>query len=214
MTALIGFEIDNRRAAFCVAVAEWRDEDAPHFVVRFLDRLPPRTPFPKIAQRWAEILDRLQGKVERPSTFVNITNVGMPVFKLIRQAADGWLEPVQFVHGHQEPEEKDEILTLGKAFVVRRLQVLLETNRLHLPETRDSHILAEELANADIEIPKGESGQPGAFKVGTRDELVMALGLAVSRDTARPRTGEPEPLFLGPANPVTDILNRLRNAHY
>lgn len=214
MTALIGFEIDNLRAAFCVAVPEWRDKEHLHFAIKFLERLPPPTPYPKMAERWEEILEGLQGKDERPRTFVNVTSAGMPVYKLIRKAADGWLERVQFVHGNQEPERKDGILTLGKAFVVKRLQVLLHTDLLHLPKTRDADILAEELYNADLEIPHVEGGQPGAFKVGTRDELVMALGLAVSRDIERPRTGELEPLYLGPADPVTDVLNRLRNADY
>lgn len=212
MTALIGLEIDPPRSAFCVAEPEWRDDGTCHFVIRHLDSLPLRTPFQKVGHRWAEILGKLEGKVERPMTFVNVTSAGMPVFNLIRESAGGWLEPVQFVPGHQEPEKMDDILRFGKAFAVRRLQVLLETNRLHLPETPDSRSLADELARADV--PESEGSEPGVFRVGTRDELVTALGLAVSRDTQRPSEGSPYPPYLGPGNPVDEIYNLLHNAKY
>ena len=70
-------------------------------------------------------------------------------------------------------------LLLGKAFLVGRLQAFLQTARLHLPQDEQARILAEELVNCEVELLSDASSREGAFQVGTRDELVTALGLAL-----------------------------------
>jgi hypothetical protein len=71
---------------------------------------------------------------------------------------------------------------LGKAYLVSRLQALLQCGRLHLPRTREAEVLTEELLDYEIRVDENANDKYGAFKVGVHDDLVTALGLAVQVD--------------------------------
>lgn len=92
---------------------------------------------------------------------------------------------VWFTYGDQRTEtwEGDHLrVSLGKSHMVSRLQVLLGTGRLHLPRTREAAALTEELLDYEIRVDENANDKYGAFKVGTHDDLVTALGLAVQVD--------------------------------
>lgn len=76
-------------------------------------------------------------------------------------------------------------MKLGKAFVVTRLQTLLLTNRIHLPESDEARILAEELLEYEVKVAEDANDRYGAFKVGSQDDLVTALGLALQDEGPR-----------------------------
>jgi hypothetical protein len=69
-----------------------------------------------------------------------------------------------------------------------RLQVLLGSGRLHLPRTPEAGALTEELLSFELRVDQSGHERSGAFKVGTHDDLVTALGLAV-QDDGRPESG-------------------------
>ncbi len=46
-------------------------------------------------------------------------------------------------------------------------------------KTAEAEILAQELLEFSIEMPPDANDRYGAFRVGTQDDLVTALGLAV-----------------------------------
>jgi hypothetical protein len=46
----------------------------------------------------------------------------------------------------------------------------------------EAKILAEELLNYEIRVEENANDRYGAFRVGTHDDLVTALGLAVQED--------------------------------
>ncbi len=70
--------------------------------------------------------------------------------------------------------------SVGKAYLVNRLQVLLGTNRLAFPSSKaEAAVLARELQDYEIRIDDDANDRYGAFKVGTHDDLVTALGLSV-----------------------------------
>jgi hypothetical protein len=71
---------------------------------------------------------------------------------------------------------------LGKAFLVSRLQMLLQSGRVHLPRNPAAETLAAELLNYEIRVDEKANDRYGAFKVGTHDDLVTALGLTVQLD--------------------------------
>lgn len=73
-------------------------------------------------------------------------------------------------------------VSLGKAFLVSRLQALLQTRRLHLPRSPEAEALAQELLDYEIRVDENANDRYGAFRVGTHDDLVTALGLAVQSD--------------------------------
>lgn len=91
------------------------------------------------------------------------------------------LLPVYFNFGDKFNREATQA-QLGKAFLVGRLQAFLQTARLHLPKDEQARQLAEELADYEVELVADASTREGAFQVGTRDELVTALGLAILED--------------------------------
>lgn len=188
MTVFIGVDIGQKRdpTAVCVAEVERRavgGREEVHFMVRHLDRLPLGTPYPEIARRLGEITGRVARRSrERPVTFVDATGVGKPVVDLLRERAhDTRIVPVYFTHGDRRTEDEDEI-KLGKAYLVSRLQSLLQTGRIHLPHTREAQALAEELRDYEIRVDENANDRYGAFKVGKHDDLVTALGLAVQSD--------------------------------
>ena len=73
---------------------------------------------------------------------------------------------------------------IGKAFLVNRLQTLLQHQRIHLPAGhKEAGALVEELLNYEIRVGENASAKFGAFRTGTHDDLVTALGLAVQTDS-------------------------------
>lgn len=194
----IGVDIGQKRdpTAVCVAEGEWREGDGriePHFNVRHLERLPLGTPYPQVVERIARITDQVMARTgERPTVYVDSTGVGQPVVDLLRERVQsGVVVPVTFTAGDRRTEswEGDHLrVSLGKAFMVSKLQAMLGSGRLHLPRTLQAETLAQELTNFEIRLPPDANDRYGAFPVGTHDDLVTALGLAVQDDGA-PQSG-------------------------
>ena len=172
-----------------------------HYVVRYLERLPLGTAYPLVAERLAEIVTGVRARVERVTVplgpgaveikertphvtlYVDGTGVGQPVVDLL--AASG-VRPIAcyFTHGDRRTEEGRQV-SIGKAWLVSRLQALLQTDRVHLPDSAEARQLAKELQDYEIRVDQDANDKYGAFKVGTHDDLVTALGLAVQ--PPRPR---------------------------
>lgn len=200
----IGLDLGQRRDPTAIAVAEREDrviapafrevvaiagqhtmlEERPartedHFVIRHLERLPLGTAYPEVAARVAEICTKLRERTgHTPRLYVDATGVGLPVVDELRRVRP----PAQiiacfFTHGDRRTLNGAEIM-VGKAWLVSRLQALLQSDRLHLPKTAESEALAKELLDYEIRIDQNANDTYGAFKVGTHDDLVTALGLA------------------------------------
>jgi hypothetical protein len=54
-----------------------------------------------------------------------------------------------------------------------------QTGRIHFPDTPEARELAEELQNYELRVSTKARAILGAFRAGTHDDLVTALGLAV-----------------------------------
>lgn len=184
----IGIDIGQRRdpTAVCVVQREERsglNRSEVQFGVRVLDRLPLGTPYPKVAQ----CLQDLVGDVAAlagvtPVVYVDATGVGLPVVDLLRAAVPkAKVVAVFFNYGDRRIEEHDEV-RLGKGFLVSRLVALFQTERILLKPTPETEVLREELDNFEIRVDQNANTTLGAFKVGTHDDLVTALGLAVQVD--------------------------------
>jgi hypothetical protein len=171
MSTVIGLDIGQRRdpTAICVAETERRQAGTRkdyHFLVRHLERLTLGTSYPAIAQRLVQIEAQiLQRTAAPPDLYVDATGVGRPVVDLLQDD----LPHSKVIHS----------VTLGKAYLVSRLQTLLQTGRLHLPRTPESEILAQELLDYQIRVDEKANERYGDFKVGSHDDLVTAMGLAV-----------------------------------
>jgi hypothetical protein len=151
-----------------------------HHVIRYLERLPLGTPYPDVAQRIARVAEGVCRRTgAMPTLYIDATGVGTPVVDELRRAGvRARLWAVYFTHGDRRSETGREV-HLGKAWLVSHLQALLQGARLHLPKTTESDALARELQDYEIKIDQNANDTYGAFKVGTHDDLVTALGLAV-----------------------------------
>jgi hypothetical protein len=186
----VGVDVGQKRDPTAVAVLEVEERPRSadghsrlddYYVVRFLERLPLGTPYPDVACRVAGILTKLDERAAmrvRPSVYLDATGVGQPVVDLLT-ATGVTATPVYFTHGDRCTPRQDGTVVLGKALLVSQLQVLLQSGRVLLPRTMEARVLAEELLNFELRVDEKANESFGAFKVGTHDDLVSALGLAV-----------------------------------
>jgi hypothetical protein len=193
LTPFVGIDIGQKRDPTSIAVVEagYRNVEDPgrvkdyesHFQVRYLDRLPLGTPYPEVARRLGDVCRKVQERKKvRPQVFVDATGVGQPILDLLRDhTRDAWIIwGVYFTHGDRRIADREaKMVTLGKAHLVSRLQTLFQTGRIHVPSIGEARTLAQELENYEIRVDENANDRYGAFKVGTHDDLVTALGLAV-----------------------------------
>ena len=129
--------------------------------------------------------------------YVDATGVGTPIVDLLQAGARNIekIYPVYFTHGDRRSQQRQDRywqITLGKAYLVSRLQALLQTQRIHLPETSEARVLAQELTNFEIRVDENSNDKYGAFKVGTHDDLVTALGIVVQAKPIDPEIFRPK----------------------
>ena len=192
-TVTIGIDIGQKRDPTAVAVveAQERPDDqtglrADHHLVRHLERLPLGTPYPVVAGRLAAIMAQVEMKMQAgladhlvPVIWLDATGVGQPVVDLLAEVGLS-ATAVYFTHGDRLVENRQaRMVSLGKALLVSRLQVLLQSRRVHLPRTAEAETLAQELLDYEIHVSEQANETYGAFRVGSHDDLVSALGLAV-----------------------------------
>lgn len=170
--------------AICVVEAERRPgKSGPvdHFLARHLERLPPRTTYVAIAERAGEIAATTRERAgDNLLLYVDATGCGEPIVDLFRE--DPRIEDATacyFNHGDQRVFDGGRV-QIGKAFLVASLQAQLQADRLHLPRTVESERLAADLIEFEVKVDPNANHLTGAFPVGSRDELVTALGLAVA----------------------------------
>lgn len=210
----IGADIGKRvdPSAIAVAEADMRVVDGrweAFYAIRHLERLPLGTDYQVVADRIATVAAGVakRGMLCR-RLYADCTGVGRPVVDMLppalarRRVPGTEVWPVSFTFGERRTEHKDEReVIMGKAWLVSRLQVLLQSQRILLPDTAEARALAGELLVYEIKVTDNGNEQFGAFKVGTHDDLVTALGLATQLDPPSP-TGAPR--AGGPRNALTD----------
>lgn len=157
------------------------------YTVRDIGRLPLNTSYPDVAAKVANVVAGvLERKSGRLRLLVDATGVGGPVVDLLREALRDkpyTLVACTFTFGDRYMrDEQAGTASVGKAYLVSKLQALLQTGRLKLPVTAESEALARELQDYEIRVDQNANDKYGAFKVGTHDDLVTALGLAVLDD--------------------------------
>ncbi len=183
-TVTIGIDVGQRADPTAVAVVEmqWRgpeDRRADHYLCRHLSRLPLGTEYPQVAERLGDIVAgarQYEGSVR--AVYLDATGVGQPVADELKSAGVR-VTPVYFTHGDRRKENEDGSITLGKAFLVSRLKVLMQSKRIHLARTEEMDAMQRELMDYEIRVNEHANETYGAFKTGAHDDLVTALGLAV-----------------------------------
>jgi hypothetical protein len=200
----IGVDVGKTRDPTAVVVAEailrerqdgkWTEDV---FEVRDLTRLPIGAPYPMVADRLVDVVDRVgvqlaeEGAQGTPWLVIDATGVGEPVADELRAALSGHHVAVsaailtggERAEGHHFGVRR---MTVSKTWMVSRLQVLLQNRRVRLPETKMARSLAAELRDFEIRSDGGHDVY-GAFRTGAHDDLVVALGLATLEAPSAPR---------------------------
>ena len=184
---LIGVEVRQKRdrSAFCVAELTWRADEEnqrqPHYLVRYLERLPPATSFPEVARRLGEVVRAVEERSgDHPTIYANAAGLGEPILDLLRRCSRrATLTACYFTHGDRLTHEDRKVIRVGKAYLVAKLQAFLQTGQLHLPRTEEAETLAGELLDFEIRVEPDANERYGAFPVGSQDDLVTALGLSL-----------------------------------
>ncbi len=184
MTSItIGVDIGQAHDPTAIAVAETeprfhngRAED--RYIVRHLERVPLGTPYPQVAERVAALVTGVHRRSRSVTIYVDATGVGRPVVDLLAQAG---VQPrtVYFVAGDGLIVRPNGSIALGKGRLVSRLQALLHAGRVALPRTAEARALASELLSYERRVAQDGGTTYGAFRGGTHDDLVTAVGLAV-----------------------------------
>jgi|SRR5579859_2944438 len=156
------------------------------YTIRHIARLPLNTSYPAVAEYLANLLCNPLFAHRDVRCLLDVTGVGRGVYDLLRQevslreaAKHVQVKPITFSHGEKYNRSTG---VLAKAFLVSRLQSLLQAGRVHGPDTKEMQATLDELKVYEIKLNNDGADQYGAFKTGTHDDLATALGLAVLTD--------------------------------
>ncbi len=156
------------------------------YTVRTIRRLPLGTSYPDVALHIAEMLCNPVFAQRNVRVLIDVTGVGRPVYEdvqkeiaLRKETRHVLLKPITFSHGEKYNKNTG---VLAKAFLVSRLQSLLQGGRVHAPDTAEVKATLEELKVYEIKITDDGKDSYGAFQVGKHDDLATALGLSVLED--------------------------------
>lgn len=184
-TAIVVVEIQRRD--YTLSSAGFPSGGTIHFVARSIGRLPLGATYPAITRRLVEIADKIRARGLWVDFWIDATGVGQPVVDCLKSAGLS-IRPVYLTGSDQVTKGENDEMRMGKAAMVSRLQVLLQSERIHLPQTPESSVLIQELLDYEIRVNDHANTQFGAFKVGSHDDLATALGLACWEE--RYATGE------------------------
>lgn len=185
------------------------------YIVRFIKRLPLNTSYPDVAIYIANMLDNELFKNRNVKILLDVTGVGRPVYDnlkseimlrlnnaRIEQSFTGmaWkigkytlqLKPISFVHGEMYNRSKG---TLGKAFLVSRMQSILQERRFHAPDTHEVKAMIDELLVYEIKVSDNGKDTYGAFKTGAHDDLATAAALSCLEDPYKDKVSYSERVF-------------------
>lgn len=185
----IGVDVGQVQDYTAIAVVEALPVKGEDLRLRchYLQTMPLGLQFRDIARRLSEIEAKLKARGEAAVTIlVDATGPGQPVPELIRGLVKCDVISCRFTSG-AEPAYEGSYWKLPKPAVVTRLKIFLQEKRLELPgKTKDqtqARVINEmllELQNFQYNQPEeGARAETFEAKVGSHDDMVTALGLAV-----------------------------------
>lgn len=180
-----GLDIGKRQDHSAIIITEEVKRFAlPHYLVRSIERLPLGTAYPAVVDRIVQVMTGLQAKGSPrfgPRRFtveliLDATGVGLPIGDMVRERG---LDPklILFTGSDKVNDLPQGVVSVGKAWMVGRMQVLLQGKRLHLPTSPEATVLVKELLDYDISVSDNGHASFNA-KASTHDDLVIALGLS------------------------------------
>ncbi|QNK00974.1 hypothetical protein [Dyella telluris] len=167
---------------FTAQVPEAREalrQERPHYNLRLLEQAPLGEPYPAQAHRLKRILARQQIAEHDPRVWVDYTGVGRAVFDIFKQERVPRIVPVTITFGGEEGPNGRGGHNVPKLALVSRLQALMHTGKLHMPDTLPlAKTFRRELIDFRVSYSAIGNARFGA-REGAHDDLVLAVALAV-----------------------------------
>ena len=183
----VGVDIGQRADSTAIVVTEEQHRDgSDHYVARLIERLTLGTKYPVVADRIVQVVRNLEARSQAREwidgdfpieCWLDATGVGLPVLDLIREQGVSAKAAI-FTGSDKLVEHPDDVVSVGKSWMVARLQVLLQAGRLHLPISAEAAVLIRELQDYEITVNERAHASFNAPS-GKHDDLVIALGLSV-----------------------------------
>ena len=150
----------------------------PAFNLRLLEQAPLGEPYPTQAARIKRIVARQEIAEHHPRVFMDFTGVGRPMYDIMRTAGVPRLVPVTISFQGSGTNAAGG-RTVAKLDLVSRLQALMHTGRLHMPETLPlAKTFRRELIDFRVSYTAVGNATFGA-REGAHDDLILAVALAV-----------------------------------
>ena len=167
----VGLDLGQKTDHSALAVVERGGYPvADEVLVRYVERIPLKTAYPRIVERVREVVlcDELRGNY---ALAVDATGVGAPVVDMLKSAGLGYnLTAVTITGGERATED-----SIPKRDLMAGLQVLIETKKLRVGRLKEAGRLKTELLDMRTSL-RGKS---------EHDDLVIALALACWRAKER-----------------------------
>ena len=189
----LGLDLGQKRDHSAIAVVERIDRHRAfqgavfdRLLVRYVERLPLGTPYPKIVERVRKMVrsDELRGDC---ALAVDATGVCAPVVDMLTAARLGCDLTAVVITGGERGASRGSVPKLD---LMGELQVLLETGKLKIGKLREGVRLMRELAVMRMSLSGSGRVRMGADGFGEHDDLAIALALACWRAKRRVRDGE------------------------
>ncbi len=167
------------------------------YTIRHIRRLPLGTGYPDVAIHLADMLCSPLFADRDVRVLIDVTGVGRPVYEDLQKEIETrkygiWnrdgtfqpgqgemrsllLKPITFSAGEKYNRSTG---VLAKAYLVSRLQSLLQGGRVHGPDTAEMKATIEELRVYEIKVTDDGKDSYGA-STGKHDDLATAMSLAV-----------------------------------
>jgi hypothetical protein len=156
-----------------------------HYAIRHIRRLALGTSYPAVATHLADLLCNERFAHRDVRCFLDVTGVGRGVYDMLtaeisfrKEAQHVQLKPITFSFGEKYNRSTG---VLAKAYLVSRLQSLLQGGRVHGPDTPEMRATTDELKVYEIKVSDDGKDTYGA-SIGKHDDLATALGLSCLED--------------------------------
>jgi hypothetical protein len=182
---LIGLDLGQTRDHSALAVVERIERPHPdgtgqlvsHYAIRHLRRWPLHTSYPAVAADLAGLVRT--PPLSWPVLVVDQTGVGQAVVDFVAQARlAATLERVVITGGRRTSRGASGAWHVPKKILVRCLQAVLTSRRLHVAALPERAALLQELLAFRVKITAAARETFAAGRPGDHDDLVLAVALA------------------------------------
>lgn len=180
----VGIDLGQKWDPTAIAVVEVPYNQSYRFA-KYLKRLPLGLLYADVTTKVKRLDEQLRAGAREKGlscliTYIlDSTGVGEGVSEMVIKALPNADIRKCYLTGGIDPKEDGIQIKLPKTQLVSTLIALFDDGRVKLPKSsKEIEAMVEELLNYKIHVSEEGHDQYGAFKIGTHDDLVTALGLA------------------------------------